>query len=88
MIGSFVNGLGITFLPALLLPVLGELGFQNTTFGDFDFGVIGILFGKIANIFGSTGIYVLSGLFVLALIIPNFIKTKSPTLNNDVKAYE
>jgi PTS system ascorbate-specific IIC component len=88
MIGSFVNGLGITFLPALLLPVLGELGFQNTTFGDFDFGVIGILFGKVANIFGSIGIYVLSGLFVLALIIPNFIKTKSPTLNNDVKTYE
>lgn len=88
IIGSFVNGLGITFLPALLLPVLGELGFQNTTFGDFDFGIIGILFGKIANAFGSTGIYILSGLFVLAIIIPNFIETKSPTLNNDIKSYE
>ena len=38
----FVNGLLITFAPALLLPVLGSLGFQNTTFGDFDFGVLGI----------------------------------------------
>lgn len=88
VIGSFVNGLGITFLPALLLPVLGELGFQNTTFGDFDFGVIGILFGKVANALGGTGIYILAGLFLIALIIPNFIKTKTPTLNNDAKAYE
>ncbi len=88
IIGSFVNGLGISFLPALLLPVLGELGFQNTTFGDFDFGVIGILFGKAANIMEGMGIYILTGLFLIALIVPNFIKTKSPTLNNDVEAYE
>ncbi|MBD5564728.1 PTS ascorbate transporter subunit IIC, partial [Clostridium botulinum] len=41
VIGSFVNGLLITFAPALLLPVLSTLGFKNTTFGDFDFGVLG-----------------------------------------------
>ncbi|OLS03201.1 PTS ascorbate transporter subunit IIC [Tissierella creatinophila] len=88
VVGSFVNGLGITFLPALLLPVLGQLGFQNTTFGDFDFGVIGIVVGKAADLLGSTGIYIIAGLFLLALIIPSFMKTKSPTLNNDVEAYE
>lgn len=88
IIGSFVNGLGITFLPALLLPVLGELGFQNTTFGDFDFGVIGILFGKVANVFGSVGIYIVAALFAVALFIPNFIDTKSPTLNNNIEDYE
>lgn len=88
ILGSFVHGLGLAFLPALLLPVLGKLGFQNTTFGDFDFGVIGILFGKAANALGSTGIYILAGTFLLTLIIPNFIKTKSPALNNDVKTYE
>ena len=43
IIGSFIQGLLISFLPALLLPVLGVLGFENTTFGDADFGVIGIL---------------------------------------------
>ena len=48
--GGFVNGLLITFLPALLLPVLGELGFANTTFGDADFGVIGIIIGYIARL--------------------------------------
>lgn len=46
MIGAFANGLLITFLPVLLLPVLGAIGFANTTFSDADFGVIGILLGN------------------------------------------
>lgn len=50
VIGAFVNGLLISFLPALLLPVLGDLGFANTTFGDSDFGVVGILLGKIVSL--------------------------------------
>jgi len=82
MLGSFVNGLAISFLPALLLPVLGNLGFQNTTFGDFDFGVIGILIGRTASSVGKYGIYGILLVAILALIIPNFIKTKSVALNN------
>jgi len=35
--GAFANGLIITFLPALLLGYLGQLGLANTTFGDSDF---------------------------------------------------
>lgn len=49
MIGAFANGLLITFLPVLLLPVLGAIGFANTTFSDADFGVIGILLGNLAR---------------------------------------
>ncbi|MFB5086054.1 PTS ascorbate transporter subunit IIC [Psychrobacillus sp. PGGUH221] len=49
--GGFVNGVLISFLPAFLLPVLGDLGFANTTFGDADFGVIGIIIGFIASLF-------------------------------------
>ncbi|AIM16310.1 PTS beta-glucoside transporter subunit IIBC [Bacillus sp. X1(2014)] len=51
MIGSFANGLLISFLPALLLPVLGSLGFEGTTFGDSDFGVVGILLSLLAKLF-------------------------------------
>lgn len=43
------NGLLITFLPLFLLPVLGDLGFANTTFSDADFGVVGILLGLIVR---------------------------------------
>ncbi|MBU5300398.1 PTS ascorbate transporter subunit IIC [Clostridium sporogenes] len=82
VIGSFVNGLLITFAPALLLPVLSTLGFKNTTFGDFDFGVLGIIIGKTSNIAGKTGIIIIAMLMLVALIIPNFIKTKSKALNN------
>ncbi|GAB2541816.1 PTS ascorbate transporter subunit IIC [Brachybacterium huguangmaarense] len=45
VLGAFTNGLIITFLPALLLRVLGSFGSANTTFGDADFGWFGILIG-------------------------------------------
>ncbi|GAA3707833.1 PTS ascorbate transporter subunit IIC [Zhihengliuella alba] len=60
--GGFVNGLLITFLPAVLLSVLGDFGSANTTFGDTDFGWFGILIGYGARI-GSVG-----GLIAIALL--------------------
>lgn len=50
-LGAFAHGLLITFLPVLLMPVLGDLGFSNTTFSDADFGVVGIVLGNIVKIF-------------------------------------
>ena len=35
--GSFVNGMLISFLPVFLLPVLGDLGFANSTFSGYRF---------------------------------------------------
>lgn len=49
-IGGFAHGLLITFLPVLLMPVLGDLGFANTTFSDADFGVVGIILGNIIKL--------------------------------------
>lgn len=50
ILGSFTNGLLLlTILPVFLLPVLGDLGFANTTFSDSDFGVVGILLGLIVR---------------------------------------
>ncbi|GGP22536.1 PTS ascorbate transporter subunit IIC [Silvimonas iriomotensis] len=43
VLGAFANGILISFLPAILLSGLGAIGFAGTTFGDTDFGVIGIL---------------------------------------------
>jgi PTS system ascorbate-specific IIC component len=45
VLGSFTQGLCISFLPMLLLPVLGGLGLEATTFADFDFGVVGLILG-------------------------------------------
>ncbi|ALC83891.1 MULTISPECIES: PTS ascorbate transporter subunit IIC [Bacillus] len=53
MLGSFANGILISFLPAILLAFLGEIGFEGTTFGDSDFGIIGILILSILKLFGG-----------------------------------
>lgn len=82
-IGAFINGLLITFIPALLLPVLGNLGFSNTTFGDFDFGVVGIAIGKLYEFLGSGGVLGLLALLVAVVIVPSFMKTKNKVINNN-----
>ena len=49
--GAFSHGLLITFLPVLLMPVLGNLGFANTTFSDADFCGVGIVLCNILKLF-------------------------------------
>jgi PTS system ascorbate-specific IIC component len=53
IMGAFANGLIISFLPAILLVFLGNVGFTGATFGDSDFGIVGILILGISKIFGS-----------------------------------
>lgn len=69
--GAFVNGLLVTFLPALLLKVLGTFGSENTTFGDADFGWFGILIGYGARPGPLLGSIILAaiGLVILLLAI-------------------
>ncbi len=66
--GSFVNGILISFLPVFLMPVLGDLGFANSTFSDTDFGVSGIFFGTLANYAGPIAITV-SLVVILGLMV-------------------
>ncbi|MEC6797073.1 PTS ascorbate transporter subunit IIC [Photobacterium sp. S4TG1] len=49
ILGSFTQGICISILPMLLLPVLGGLGLEATTFSDFDFGVVGLFLGWIVS---------------------------------------
>jgi len=51
VVGAFAHGLLISFLPAILLPLMGDLGFASTTFGDADFGVAGIILGHVVSLF-------------------------------------
>ena len=76
--GSFVNGIIVSFLPVFLLPVLGDLGFANTTFSDADFGVSGIFFGSLANYAGPLAI-VISLVVILVLMVIPFGKKKVGT---------
>jgi len=67
VIGAFLNGVLITFLPALLLKVLGAFGEANTTFGDADFGWFGTLIGNAAKA-GEVGGVVLMLLIAAAVL--------------------
>lgn len=69
MVGSFVNGVIISFLPVALLPVLGNLGVANSTFSDTDFAVSGVFLGKIQEYLGGMGLTLtLIGIIVLMVI--------------------
>ncbi|MBI6863927.1 PTS ascorbate transporter subunit IIC [Lysinibacillus fusiformis] len=53
MSGAFANGLLISFIPAILLIFMGDIGYEGTTFGDSDFGVIGIIIINLLKLFGA-----------------------------------
>lgn len=70
VLGAFAHGLLITFLPALLMPVLGSLGFASTTFSDADFTLVGIVLGNIANFVTGPGLLaVCLVLFALPIVL-------------------
>ena len=84
IIGAFLHGVLITFLPVWLLPVLGELGFASTTFSDTDFGVVGIALGKISQ----TGQFTITALIigiVAALVAYNYLVPAKPAAKADDK---
>ncbi|MDE8035117.1 PTS ascorbate transporter subunit IIC [Actinobacillus equuli subsp. equuli] len=79
IIGAFAHGVLITFLPVFLLPVLGSLGFANTTFSDADFGGVGIVLGYMAQLFNKDVITaIIVGLFAL-LVAYNYLAKKPVT---------
>jgi PTS system ascorbate-specific IIC component len=79
IIGAMANGILISFLPALLLPVLGEIGFQSTTFGDADFGLVGIILGQLMNSVQSNVMFTILVLAILALLFALGWKTRKTT---------
>ncbi|MCA0986552.1 PTS ascorbate transporter subunit IIC [Guptibacillus algicola] len=83
--GSMANGALISFLPALLLPVLGSLGFEGTTFGDSDFAVVGILLGNLIELLSSkiTFLVILGGLLTAIFVGAAQMKRKKEQKNTD-----
>ena len=76
MIGAFANGLLLTFLPAILYPLLGSLGYAGTTFSDADFASLGIILGVAGKIVNPTVITVVVVLIILGLVSQNYLVKK------------
>jgi len=73
-IGAFCQGVLISFLPVFLMPVLGGLGFEGSTFSDADFGLSGIILGML-NKFGSqTGIIIGLLAILVGIVAFSFVK--------------
>lgn len=67
LVGGFVNGVLITFGAAFLMPVMGALGFEATTFGDTDFQWYGIVVGNIARLDGPV-LFLILAVFAVVLM--------------------
>ena len=76
LVGSFLHGLLITFLPAICMPVMGSLNFANCTFSDADFSIAGIILGNIAQFVKGGGLFGVCVVLFLLPIIYNVIMPK------------
>lgn len=76
VVAAAVNGLFITFLPLLLLPVLGNLGSANSTYSDADFGVAGVALGYINTYGGRIALIIAILVSVALLYVASFLLHK------------
>lgn len=74
ILGSAVNGILISWLPLLVLPVLGSLKMAASTFADTDYLVPGILLGNLGH-YGAAAVITGILAFVLAVIITSVVLT-------------
>jgi len=72
VLGAFANGVAITFLPLFLLPVLGDIGFSNSTFSDSDYGVFGLILGGVSGAGGQIAVIVTLVAAIVALYVATF----------------
>jgi PTS system ascorbate-specific IIC component len=76
VVGSFLHGLLITFLPVFTMPVMGALGYASTTFSDADFCGVGIVIGNIAKMVKGTPLLLICVVLFLIPIVYNYAAPK------------
>lgn len=72
VVGSFVHGIVVTFLAAALYPILGALGFANTTFSDADFTIVGIIVGNLMKVMNGNALLAVIAVIFLLPILYNY----------------
>ena len=72
VVGAFVHGVVATFLAAGLYPILGSMGFANTTFSDTDFTLVGIVFGNLMKVVSGNVLMIIVVILFLLPIVYNY----------------
>lgn len=73
VLGAFANGVLISFLPLLLMPVLGDFAGANTTFSDSDYGIVGLLMGGAKGVGGQVAIIIAIVIALVAVYAATFL---------------
>ena len=76
VLGSFVNGLMLTFAPILIMPLLEDLGFVGTTFSDLDFIATGFALGKAGQFGPAIAAALVFGVLAVMVIVSYIGKKK------------
>ncbi|MDT2808765.1 MULTISPECIES: PTS ascorbate transporter subunit IIC [Enterococcaceae] len=77
LIGPFIGGIILSFLPLLSTARFGHLGYSATYWSDSDFNVIGNILGFVADIGRLPIILVSIGIFIAPFIATIFSKKKN-----------
>lgn len=75
-IGAFVHGFMISWVPIILIPVLGHLGLGTASFADSDFGVVGSIVGYSGLAGGRGAIIAALVICLVIFFIASFIMDK------------
>lgn len=75
ILGSFVHGLIISFLPALCMPVFDAIS-KGATFSDADFSWMALVFGNIAKMVQGMPLFIICLVVYLVPIVLGFVAPK------------
>ena len=84
ILGAFVQGIVISFIPLALIPVLGKAGLGNAIFSDSDFGLAGSLVGWSGHFGGKIAVIFIVLVILIAFIIASLIAAKNANKNQSV----
>jgi len=76
VLGAFIQGIAISFIPLALVPMMGKAGLGNATFSDSDFGVVGSLVGYLGSAGGQTAVIIAVLVALVILFCASYLAKK------------
>ncbi|WP_076638930.1 PTS ascorbate transporter subunit IIC, partial [Lacticaseibacillus rhamnosus] len=77
VLGSFVQGVVISFMPLFLMPLVSNLGFTGSTFSDTDYGIIGLLLGQSSRMGGQIAVIAVIAVVGITMFLLTAVSAKN-----------